>query len=351
MVVDVQLLPLFSSKVVINELEVTNTSLNTIDLVPAAQVKGRFSRLYMASKGIDLDAQTVEVNGARLEEAALDVAMNDSVPEDTTASEPALWKIFVDSVTVDRSDLVFHMPGDTLSAAVHMGTLTARDAHIDLESQTYRVGSIDWLHGRLLYDQNYQPRIEGLDFNHIDLTDITLGVDSLYYHDPDLRLFMRQVALKEKSGLQVSNLTGPIAMENGAVKLPKFRLSTPTSDIDVELDMPLSLMEKIDPGKMRLRMNAQLGKEDLMLFIADMPAAFRDRWPQYPLQVSGLLRGNMQHMDFQDLEVELPTAFRATATGFAANLAGREAQADVDTRYLGHGASTIDFNYVSQRRG
>ncbi len=320
MVVDVQLWPLFSSKVVINELEVTNTQFNTLDMVAAAQVKGRFSRLFMASKGIDLDKQTVDLNGSRLEEAYLDIQMADSIPEDTTTSEPTLWKIYVDSMTVDRSDVVFHMPGDTMSVSAHMGTLTAREALIDLGTQTYTVGSVDWLNGAVKYDQNYQPHIEGLDYNHIDLSDITVGIDSIYYCDPTLRLHLRQVALKEKSGLAVTHLSGPVAMENGAVKLPKFRLSTPYSDIDVELDMPLSLMEPVDPGKMRLRMNASLGKQDLMPFMADLPVAMRQRWPEYPLTVSGLLKGNMQHMDFHDLEMALPTAFHATATGFAANL-------------------------------
>jgi hypothetical protein len=133
-------------------------------------------------------------------------------------------------------------------------------------------------------------------------------------------MYLRQVALKEKSGLAVTHLSGPIAMVDGAIKLPKFRLSTPYSDIDVELDMPLSLMEPVDPGKMRLKMKASLGKQDIMPFMADLPAAMRQRWPEYPLTVSGLLKGNMQHMDFHDLEVSLPTAFHATATGFAANL-------------------------------
>ena len=136
MVVDVQLLPLFSSKVVINELEVTNTSLNTLDMVAAAQVKGRFSRLFMASKGIDLDKGTVELNGSRLEDAFFDIQMADSIPEDTTTSEPALWKIYVDSITVDRSDVVFHMPGDTMSVNAHLGSLTAREALVDLGTQT-----------------------------------------------------------------------------------------------------------------------------------------------------------------------------------------------------------------------
>ena len=320
MVVDVQLLPLLDSKVVINELEVSNTRLNTLDMVAAAKVKGHFSRLFMASKGIDLDQGIVELNGSRLEDAFFDIQMADSVPEDTTTSEPTLWKIYVDSVTIDRSDIVFHMPGDTMSVAAHIGNLTAREALIDLGDQTYTVASADWVNGAVKYDQNFQPRIEGLDYNHIDLSDIHIGIDSIYFHDPTLRMYMRQVALKEKSGFSVTNLSGPIAMEDGAIKLPKFRLSTPYSDIDVELDMPLSLMEPVDPGKMRLKMNATLGKQDIMPFLSDMPAAMRQRWPEYPLTVSGLLKGNMQHMDFHDLEVSLPTAFHATATGFAANL-------------------------------
>ena len=320
MVVDVQLLPLLDSKVVINELEVSNTRLNTLDMVAAAKVKGHFSRLFMASKGIDLDQGIVELNGSRLEDAFFDIQMADSVPEDTTTSEPTLWKIYVDSITIDRSDIVFHMPGDTMSVAAHIGNLTAREALIDLGDQTYTVASADWVNGAVKYDQNFQPRIEGLDYNHIDLIDIHIGIDSIYFHDPTLRMYMRQVALKEKSGFSVTNLSGPIAMKDGAIKLPKFRLSTPYSDIDVELDMPLSLMEPVDPGKMRLKMNATLGKQDIMPFLSDMPAAMRQRWPEYPLTVSGLLKGNMQHMDFHDLEVSLPTAFHATATGFAANL-------------------------------
>lgn len=37
--------------------------------------------------------------------------------------------------------------------------------------------------------------------------------------------------------------------------------------------------------------------------------------------------------------------------GFAANLAGRESEAVVDTRYLGHGSSKTDFNYIMRQRG
>ena len=330
MTVDVQLLPLFQKQVVINQLEVNNTRLNTNGFVEAATVKGRFKRLFVSSRGIDLDRETVEVNGARLEEAVLDVQLNDSVPEDTTTTVN-LWKINVDSVVVSRSDLMLHMPGDTMSVKAHIGTLTARDALIDLGSETYTVGSVDWLNGAVAYDQNYEPRIEGLDFNHIDLTHLNIGIDSIYYHDPTLRLNMRHLALKEKSGLQVTDLSGPIAMENGSIRLPKFHLKTPESDILVDMDMPLSLMDAVDPGKLRLRVNAQLGRQDLLHFMGDLPQAVRDRWPYYPLSVKGTVKGNMDYMEFDDLDIDLPTAFYGNATGFVANVSDpKRLRADVE---------------------
>ena len=341
LIVDVQLLPLFQKQVVINQLEVSNTRLNTNGFVDAAQVKGSFKRLFVTSKGIDLDKQTVEVNGARLEDANLNVQLNDSVPEDTTTTVN-LWKIHADSLTIERSDLALHMPGDTMSVRTHFGTLTARDALIDLGTETYTVGSVDWLNGTLAYDQNFEPRIEGLDYNHIDLTHLNIGIDSIYYHDPTLRLNMRHVALKEKSGMQITDLSGPIAMENGSIRLPKFRLKTPESDIYVEMDMPLSLMDAVDPGKMRMRVDAQIGRQDLMRFIPDLPKALQDRWPYYPLTVKGALKGNMDYMEFKDLDIQLPTAFSANADGFVANISDmKRLRADVNFK-----AKTQNLGFV-----
>ena len=319
MVVDVQLMPLIDSRVVINELEVSGVRLNTGDLVEAARVKGSLGRLFLKSDGIDLDKQTVLLNGARIEDAQIDVQLNDSVPEDTTTT-PTLWRIDADSIVVSRSDLVLHMPGDTMQVAAHLGSLTARQAMIDLGTETYTVGSVDWVDGALKYDLSNMPNIEGLDMNHLDLSNIRIGIDSIYYHDPTLRLYMREVALKEKSGLAITELSGAVSMENGSIRLPRFRLKTPESDIYVEMDMPLSLTDSIDPGKMRLRLDAQIGREDVMRFMSDMPPAFRQHWPYYPLSVKGTARGNMEYLEFDDLDVALPTVFYGNATGFVANV-------------------------------
>ncbi len=315
---DVKLRPLFQKKVVIKELEVSNARINTGELVEAALVKGTVGRLYATSRGIDLDAQSVELNGTQIDDARIAVWMNDSVPEDTTTSE-TLWKIAADTLTVRRADIKLFTPGDTMSVAMTAASLMARNALIDLGTQTYTVGSVDWQDGTLQYDQTFEPRIEELDFNHIDLSNVNIGIDSIYYHDPTLRLFMRNVAMKEKSGMQITGLSGALSMENGTISLPSFNLKTPTSNIYVNMDMPLSLMDLKDPGNMRMRIDASIGREDLMMFMKDMPKELTSRWPAYPLNVKGSAWGNMEHLEFNDLDIELPTAFHATASGFVNN--------------------------------
>ena len=142
MVVDVQLLPLLESKVIINTLDVNNVQFNTAQFVDAARVKGQFKRLALSSKGIDLDKQSVEINGARLEDAMIDIALKDSVPEDTTTSDNR-WKIFADSLRILRSDVIIHQPGDTMSIKAHFGRLIAKGGDIDLGMQTYQLHRLE----------------------------------------------------------------------------------------------------------------------------------------------------------------------------------------------------------------
>ena len=329
-VVDVQLLPLISGRVVVNELELRQTRLNTNGFVDAAQVRGKVGRLFLTSRGVDLGLQSAELNGARIEDAQIDITLNDSVPEDTTTSE-TLWKIHADKVTIHRTDVALHMPGDSMSVGAHFGTLEVVETLVDLESQTYTVQHVGWQNGAISYDQNYQPEVEGLDYNHLRLSNISAEVDSVYFSDPTLRLSLRHLALREKCGLQLTDLSGTIAMQDGSILLPQLRLLTPMSDMTVELNMPLSVTDSISPGSMRAHLDARIGKDDVVLLLAGLPQDFRQRWPDEPLQVSGAVSGNMRKMDLQGLELSLPTAFHVSMNGFAANLDDlRQLNADVN---------------------
>ena len=178
MVCDVRLLPLFQKRVVIDELSLTDANLNTTGFISDLRVKGCLQELWLSSDGIDLDQETVEVNGARLSEARLDIALSDTAAVDTTESTMK-WIVNADSVSILKSSLMIHLPGDTLNAQAYMGRAVAREVLADLGGKIYRVGSLDWTQGRLNYDNRFEPEVSGLDYNHLALSDINLCVDSI----------------------------------------------------------------------------------------------------------------------------------------------------------------------------
>ena len=319
MVCDVQLLPLFQKRVVIDELSMTQAKLNTNGFIGDLRVKGELQELWLSSRGIDLDKETVEVNGARLSEARLDIALSDTAAVDTTEST-AKWIVNADSVSILKSEFLVHLPGDTLNAEAYMGRAVARTVLADLGHNIYKVGSLDWTDGRLKYDNRFEPEVDGLDYNHLALTGINLRVDSIEYIEPNTSLMIRHLRAKEKSGLEISNLTAKMTMDDKHLMIPTLKLKTPDTAIETELAMDFNTFDELNPGAMRFRLNAQIGKQDVMRFAGTMPQAFVRSYPNHPISIKGSINGNMQHMAFTGLDIHLPTAFRMTASGTAENV-------------------------------
>ena len=318
---NVKLRPLLQQRIVIKELSLSQVKLNTNGFISDVQVKGSVGELWLRSNGIDLKQETVEVNGARLTDANLDIALGDTAAVDTTTSE-VLWKINADSIAIHRTAIAIHLPGDTLNIDVYMGRAIARQAGIDLGTSTYKVNSFDWTDGRLSYNDDSQPTIDGLDYNHISLADIRFGVDSIYYGPLGTSLYIRETALKEKSGLQVTELTGGIRLDTTFthIELPHLTLRTPDSDIEAEVNTDFTIADSLTPGKMYVRLNAQLGKQDLMRFAGGMPQQFIHQYPNHPLSIQGSVNGNVKRMEVTGLNIQLPTALHIKADGYAYNI-------------------------------
>ena len=339
-VVDVQLKPLFSNRVEVDELDLQGVTFNTSDFVADAWVKGTVGRLSLQSHGIDLKGETLRLDDALLSDANVRVVLPDSVPPDTTESTNK-WIITVDQLKVERSHVTVHLPGDTLQVAAYLGNTVAQGGTFDLGQGDYKIRKLDWNNGALSYNDRYEKRVEGLDYNHLALSDIHLGVDSLCYNSSKLELQLRSAALKEKSGLQVDSLSGRIAMDSTRLYLPDIRLRTPESSLDAHFVMDQDAFSDSVPGKVHLRADGTFGKQDIMRFLGGMPSDFVRRWPNQPLTVKTVLSGNLERMEFAGLNARLPGAFNVNAKGSLANLNDTErlrANIDVDAK-----AQDIDF--------
>ena len=317
--VSVRLRPLFHGNVVVDRLELADTKLNTAHFVPSARVKGHVGQLSLRSRSINLNDETVHIDQAALKGARLDVALSDTVPEDTT-STPSHWNISLDRLDIADTKATVHMPGDSLRIAAGIGRLEARNGSFDLFKGTYSVGSLDWREGSLNYDMRYALAQPGLDYNHIALSAIGMHVDSLQYSDDGVRLRLKECALKEKSGLQVNEFSTYLLLDSTHVWLPDMRLRTPRSMLTAKVKMDLSTFAESNPGVMDVNIKGYVVKTDFVPLLGFLPKELLRRMPATPITLNADINGNMRRLSINELSVTYPTAFALKAKGKAQNL-------------------------------
>lgn len=319
LVVNVQLWPLLKQQVEIDALEFTGVKLNTAGFVHEARVKGSVGRLYVQSHGIDLGKETVMVDEAALADADIDVALSDTVPPDTTTTENK-WKIRVGKLDIAKTGVTVHMPGDTLQISAYLGKTEARNGLFDLYSGLYKIQRFDLDEGIIKYDDNFKPNVKGLDPNHIALSDVSIGIDSLYFRSPDMSLSLRSCSFKEKSGINVEQLNGRFAMDSTKIELPVFSLRTPNSTLATRLTMDLDAFDDKAPGRISAYADCAIGKQDIMKIVGDMPTAFVRRWPNQPLSIKAAVAGNTKNLNIGGINIKLPSAFNINMKGRAADV-------------------------------
>ena len=184
-IVDIQLLPLLSQNIVIDELSFEEMHVNTDGFIPQAIIKGNIGNLALQSHGIDLAAETVALDNVSIKDAIVDIAMTDSVVEDTSTSEN-FWKIDVGQLAVSHSDITFRTFGDSMVVSSGIERLLVKEGHFDLHKSLYQIGKAEWNGGTLCYDNTYSPKTVGFDPSHLKLTNIAISISDIYYCDPKI---------------------------------------------------------------------------------------------------------------------------------------------------------------------
>ncbi len=344
--VSIAMLPLLKGVVNVDELTIRSIQFDTSDLIASAILRGHAGELRLASHGINLLRSEADIDDVLLAEAKVDIQLVDTVVEDTTATENS-WKIRLNRLMVTDSDITFHTAGDSLSLATSVNSLSASNGLFDLAAPLYNVASAALDVAELRYDLPYEPFTDGLDFNHLTLTDLSLSADSLSYSDTQAYLRLTNGAFKEASGLALTALTGVAAMDSTAVYVRGLNLLTGNSALTLDATMALDAFDATDPGALSLSLSAEIGRGDVLLFLADMPAAFRAAYPFYPLAVEADMSGTMKQLALNRVSASLPASFTASMQGKTGNLLDKNALfADIDVNFTAYNIAFLTSAFL-----
>lgn len=302
--VSLKLCPLFDGKVVLNGLHLRHASVNTRDMVEACVVRGSVGEFSAVSHNTSLTDELAVLNHVLLKDANVDVVMADSVPEDTTTSQPLNWRIDLRDVQVyntkaaltlamlQDSDSIKHVP---VSVLIGEGKLKG---FIDLGKEEYRVDQLTLKESAAAYD------------NLADLTDVSMKLDSVVYCGTgDMKAIVRSLACKDKSGLEVKDVKMDVVMDSTYISIQKFGLLTSDSRLGMDMHMDFNAFDSINPGMIDAVAHAQIGKGDILSLVRlggelsgdstgmkDVRQMIAQQMPAKPLMIDMKARGNMEAM-------------------------------------------------------
>lgn len=320
MQVNVQLLPLLQKKVEIDGISLRNAKVNTADLITTMRLKGSLGEFYLSSHGIELDPELAIVNDVRLKDANFHICLKDTiVEEEDTTSSPVFWKFELQKIALQNVALALQM-NDTSSVSTSIGAVSLQNGYIDLKKNAYSVNKFVLQEGTFTYDADTLAVQPGWDASHIALSGIQIELDSVSYSGRNMTLSIPRLEAKERSGLNLISLKGKLTSDSKGVRIPRFSIQTSDSFMDFSADMEWDALEPNKDGALTARFLAELGKQDLMTVIGEMPESFVKEYPNAPIVVRAGMDGNINKLRLTGLQAQLDGAFRASMQGEISNV-------------------------------
>ncbi|WP_321333267.1 translocation/assembly module TamB domain-containing protein [uncultured Bacteroides sp.] len=320
--VQVQLFPLFRGQVEIDDFTLKNIAFNSAQFIHGMRVRGVLGRFAFRSHGVNLSNETADIEEAELSNTHVSLILkNDTtaVLEDTTAASP-LWKIALRKLKLKNVSFSMLMPEDSIHLGSHVAEATITDADIDLKRELYGLKHLHASGTSLNYDLGSAKPMKGFDPSHIAIRELNLGVDSVLYRGRNMNAVIRELSLSERSGLSITSMTGRFFANDKVIQVPALKLTTPHSEINFTGQTTWKLIDVPAEGHLVVKLDAFIGKQDLILFAGGLPDAFKKEYPFRPLTIHAGAEGNLTNLQLSRFKVELPGAFSVTGGGELFNL-------------------------------
>lgn len=338
---DVAFWPLFEGRADIEGVGLYDARVNTKSYLPDLHIRGRVGELSAASHGVEWNKGRVLLDHATLADADLHIALSDTAPPDTAASEPLNWVIDVPKADVRRSTVRLSLPGDSLRVAATLGEAALRGGRFDLGKPHYALRSLSIKEGLIDYEAGPHraaapsgiamdalsalsaqegEKAKHLDINHITLSELSALIDTLSYDAAGvLRMGIRGISFRERCGLAVNRISGSVYMDSTLLSLPAFLLRTEHSSLDASVHLPWKAMAEGRGGNCRLQLKGEVGHQDVLALASGfIEPQYAAAYPHRPLTLDADIHGNIDHMVMDRVRCSLPDIIDFSAKGYVA---------------------------------
>ena len=319
----VQMKPLFRKQVEIDAFKLEDISLNTMNMIEGLALKGELGELYLESHGVALSPETATINSFILKDTHMDICIADTAAADTTAGEPLYWQFMLQKANLENVAINLSMPLDSMNMGVNIGSATLTEGLVDLRKEAYSIQKFRINNSSARYVSGGKQPAEGFDPSYIAIAGLNIGLDSIYYCGNEIKAEIKELRMKERSGLEIISAGGKIMANDERIGISGLELKTTDSYFSVQAGAEWNISQLTNrqsqinnDGSISARIMADIGKNDLFRFLTGMPEDFRKDFPAEPVQIRAGVDGSLNRMRITGVSAEIAEHIRLTAEGY-----------------------------------
>jgi hypothetical protein len=332
---------------------------------------------------VDLNNNKVDVNNAALKggKAKLSYKPEKKKPDpDKEPSKP--WKVNANKVTADDVDYKMDMKPTIDKFDAKVKHAEAKNVKVDTGEQTVDVGSLDIDEADVKYEypsekdaKQYskdhpmpkdqktddkddkpwkvkadkvrlnnskgkysqtgkKPNKPGttLDPDNIEVEDVNAAVDNFEYDGENMKVPVKHLSGKERSGLQVKDASGTVSKNKNGLDLDDMKLKTKGSDIKMDAHVDQDMLDGKPNGKATIDTDSKIDLNEVEKLVPEARKALKDIPHNKPVRVKAKARGNQKRVDVQSLDADVPGVGRIKGKGTIYNPTDFDRmKADLDT--------------------
>ena len=332
---------------------------------------------------VDLNNNKVDVGNAALKGGKAKMSYKPEKKKPDPDKEPSKpWKVNANKVTADDVDFKMDMKPTIDKLDAKVGHAEAKDVKVDTGNQTVDVGELDVENA----DVNYQhpsekdakqyrkdhpmpketPKKEeddkpwkvnagkvrvkdskgkysqtgkkpnkpgsALDPDNIEVEDVNADIDNFEYDGENLKVPVKHLSGKERSGLQVKDASGTVNKNKNGLDLNDVKLKTKGSDIKMNAHVDQDMLDGKPNGKATIDTDSKIDLNEVEKLVPEARKALKDIPHNKPVRVKAKARGNEKRVDIHSLDADVPGIGRVKGKGTIYNPTDMDRmKADLDT--------------------
>lgn len=310
--------PLLRGQVQVGKLNLSGIQAHTGEMIPSVKLNGSIGRLYIQGVDADLTKETVDAESLLLQAVDVDITLRPDTLSEDSVSSPVGWKFFLGRGKILQADIRLQMPIDTVSIVAGWSSMETDQLAIDLGTSAYGADHFRLRDGNFAYDEDDHLPLAGFDPKHIAVSETDIRIDTLFYKGTEALATIRQLAMKERSGLHLTQTGGKVQMDSLGIILPQLGVETTSSHVRATGKLPWSALQEGGDEKLDIRIEGSVGKSDVLTFVREtFPEAFTRAYPSAPLNLNVQVSGNLEDLTLDDLSLHMDSVASVHVRGYA----------------------------------